>query len=298
MKTKSERKGIILAGGLGTRLYPMTILTSKQLLPVYDKPMIYYPLSVLMLTGLREIAIITTPQDQEQFRRLLGDGSQWGLRLTFIEQENPNGLAEAYLLSETFLDGAPSVMALGDNIFFGHNLSEKLCAADARQNGGTIFGYQVSDPQYYGVISFDASGRAVHIEEKPTEPRSNYAITGLYFFDETASERAKSVTPSARGELEITSLIEQYLHEEKLSVERLGRGFAWLDTGTHESLMEASAFIRTIEKRQGQKIGSPEEVAYLQGFIDRLQLLTLAERHSKTNYGAYLKLIAGDDVSR
>lgn len=287
------RKGIILAGGSGTRLYPITRAVSKQLLPLYDKPMIYYPLSVLMLAGLREIAIITTPHDAEQFHRLLGDGADLGLAITWIEQPSPDGLAQAYILAEAFLDGAASAMVLGDNIYYGHGLPELLASADARPGGGTVFGYQVADPERYGVVEFDASGRAISVEEKPAKPKSNYALTGLYFFDGTAPERAKRITPSARGEIEITALIEQYLHEGALTVEMMGRGFAWLDTGTHDSLIEAGEFVRTIEKRQGLKVGCPEEVAFRQGFIDRAQLLRLAAPLMKTGYGQYLARLAG-----
>ena len=284
----SRRKGIILAGGSGTRLYPITRAVSKQLLPLYDKPMIYYPLTVLMLTGIREIAIITTPEDQAQFQRLLGDGSQFGLSLTWIVQPSPDGLAQAYLLAEDFLDGAPSAMILGDNIYYGHGLPEHLASADAQTTGGTVFGYRVADPERYGVVAFDDQGRAISVEEKPENPKSDYAVTGLYFFDGTAPEKARTITPSPRGELEITSLIEQYLHAGSLTVELLGRGFAWLDTGTHDSLMEAGDFVRVLEKRQGLKVGCPEEVAYRMGFIDTAQLMALAEPMMKTQYGQYL----------
>ena len=286
------RKGIILAGGSGTRLHPITRGVSKQMLPLYDKPMIYYPLTVLMLAGIREIAIITTPHDQAQFQRLLGDGSDLGLRFQWIVQASPDGLAQAYILAEDFLAGAPSAMVLGDNIFYGHGLPELLAAADTKTAGGTVFGYQVVDPERYGVVAFDAGGRAVSVEEKPTVPKSDYAVTGLYFFDADAPRRARGIVPSPRGELEITSLIETYLHEGLLSVELMGRGFAWLDTGTHDSLIEAGEFVRTIEKRQGLKIGCPEEVALRQGFIDREQLLTLAKPLMKTGYGQYLARLA------
>lgn len=286
-------RGIILAGGSGTRLYPITMGVSKQLVPVYDKPMIYYPLTVLMLTGIREIAIITTPHDQDQFRRLLGDGSDFGLAIEWIAQPSPDGLAQAYLLAEAFLAGAPSAMVLGDNIFFGHGLPEALAAADARAAGGTVFGYQVADPERYGVVAFDAQGRVTSIEEKPERPKSDYAVTGLYFFDASAPELARAIRPSARGELEIVALIEKYRAAGALSVELMGRGFAWLDTGTHDSLIEAGEFVRTIEKRQGLKIGCPEEVAFRQGFIDRAQLLRLAAPLMKTGYGRYLERIAG-----
>ena len=282
------RKGIILAGGSGTRLHPITRAVSKQLLPLYDKPMIYYPLSVLMLAGLREIAIITTPQDQGQFVRLLGDGSDFGLAFTWIVQPAPEGLAQAYLLAEEFLDGSPSAMILGDNIYYGHGLPELLSAADGRPHGGTIFGYQVADPERYGVVAFDKDGRAASIEEKPASPKSQYAVTGLYFLDERAPDFAREIRPSPRGELEITDLIGRYLDEGTLSVELMGRGFAWLDTGTHDSLIEAGEFVRTLEKRQGLKAGCPEEIAWRQGFIDAGQLARLAEPMMKTEYGKYL----------
>ncbi len=285
----TNRKGIILAGGTGTRLYPLTLAVSKQLMPVYDKPMIYYPLSVLMLTGIREIAIITTPQDQSQFRRLLGDGSQWGLSFTYIEQPSPDGLAQAYLLARDFLDGAPSAMVLGDNIFFGHGLPEVLRAADARTSGGTVFGYHVSDPERYGVVTFDRDYNALEIIEKPAKPASNYAVTGLYFLDGTAPDRARDIQPSARGELEIVTLLDSYLQEGALSVERMGRGFAWLDTGTHGSLLDAGNFVRTLSVRQGMQTGCPEEVAALNGWIDLEMLEAQADALAKTEYGAYLK---------
>jgi glucose-1-phosphate thymidylyltransferase len=284
----TARKGIILAGGSGTRLYPITIGVSKQLLPIYDKPMIYYPLSVLMLSGIREIAIITTPQDQDQFRRTLGDGSQWGLALSYIEQPSPDGLAQAYLLAEDFLAGAPSAMVLGDNIFFGHGLPEMLARADARATGGTVFGYRVVDPERYGVVGFDADGRVNRIVEKPAKPPSHYAVTGLYFLDGTASARAREVQPSPRGELEITTLLEMYLAEGLLSVEQMGRGFAWLDTGTHASLLDAGNFVRTLTERQGQQVGSPEEIAFAQGWITPDQLAARARLFGKTAYGSYL----------
>ena len=285
----TTRKGIILAGGSGTRLYPVTIGVSKQLLPIYDKPMVYYPLSVLMLAGIRDIAVITTPQDADQFRRTLGDGSQWGVSLTYIEQPSPDGLAQAYLLAEGFLDGAPSAMVLGDNIFFGHGLPEILREADATTTGGTVFGYQVADPERYGVVDFDADGTVRSIIEKPEKPASNFAVTGLYFLDADAPAKARKVTPSARGELEITTLLEMYLAEGSLTVKRMGRGYAWLDTGTHASLLDAGNFVRTLEMRQGMQTGSPEEIAYAQGWIDRAALAELAERYAKNKYGAYLK---------
>ncbi|MCC5988845.1 MAG: glucose-1-phosphate thymidylyltransferase RfbA [Pararhodobacter sp.] len=284
----STRKGIILAGGTGTRLWPITLGVSKQLLPVYDKPMIYYPLSALMLAGISEIAIITTQEDQAQFRRLMGDGSQWGLRFEWIVQPRPEGLAQAYLLAEGFLAGAPSLMVLGDNIFFGHGLPEMLARADAQQTGGTVFGYRVADPERYGVVDFDAEGRVRAIVEKPAQPPSNYAVTGLYCLDGTAPERAARVTPSARGELEIADLLQGYLQEGALRVEIMGRGYAWLDTGTHESLLDASNFVRTLEARQGLQIGSPDEIAYTRGWIDSEQLAARAAQFGKNAYGAYL----------
>ena len=282
------RKGIILAGGSGTRLYPVTIGVSKQLMPIYDKPMIYYPLSVLMLADIREIAIITTPQDQEQFRRVLGDGSQWGIRLHYVVQPDPGGLAQAYTLTEDFLDGAPSCMVLGDNIFFGHGLPELLAEADARPAGGTVFGYHVADPERYGVVAMDAAGQVTQIIEKPAVPPSNYAVTGLYFLDGSASERARRVVPSARGELEITSLLEMYLAEGMLDVKRMGRGFAWLDTGTHGSLLEAGNFVRTLQERQGLQTGCPEEIAFGKGWVSAAELQAVAERLSKNDYGQHL----------
>jgi glucose-1-phosphate thymidylyltransferase len=284
----TTRKGIILAGGSGTRLYPITTGISKQLLPIYDKPMIYYPLTVLMLAGIRDIAVITTPQDQDQFRRVLGDGSQWGVAFTYIPQPSPDGLAQAYLLAEDFLAGSPSAMVLGDNIFFGQGLTAMLADADRRAVGGTVFGYQVSDPERYGVLGFDAAGQVVSIIEKPAKPASNIALTGLYFLDGTAPERARRVTPSARGELEITSLLETYLEEGVLSVQKMGRGYAWLDTGTHGSLLDAGNFVRTLERRQGLQVGCPEEIAFENGWIDRAALAALAERYAKNDYGRYL----------
>lgn len=283
----TNRKGIILAGGSGTRLYPITMGVSKQLLPVYDKPMIYYPISVLMLAGIREIAIITTPEDQAQFQRLLGDGTQWGISFTWIVQPSPDGLAQAYILAEDFLDGAPSAMVLGDNIFFGHGLTERLQAADARAEA-TVFGYHVADPERYGVVAFDADGLASQIIEKPAVPPSNYAVTGLYFLDADAPKRAREVKPSDRGELEITTLLETYLHEGRLNVEKMGRGFAWLDTGTHASLLDAGNFVRTLEQRQGMQSGSPDEIAHDQGWIDDDQLRARAKKFGKNDYGRYL----------
>ncbi|GHA47782.1 glucose-1-phosphate thymidylyltransferase [Amylibacter ulvae] len=282
------RKGILLAGGTGTRLYPITQGVSKQLLPVYDKPMIFYPLSVLMYAGIREIAIITTPEDQHQFKRLLGDGSQWGVSLTFIEQPTPDGLAQAFILAEDFLDGAPSAMVLGDNIFFGHGMDRLLADANADTVGGTVFGYQVSDPERYGVVEFDGDFRAVSIVEKPEKPASNYAVTGLYFLDASAPKRARAVKPSARGELEITTLLEMYLNDGSLNVQRMGRGYAWLDTGTHASMLDAANFVRTIQTRQGLQTGCPEEIAFGKGWINADQLREIAQPLVKNEYGRYL----------
>jgi glucose-1-phosphate thymidylyltransferase len=284
----TKRKGIILAGGSGTRLYPLTMAVSKQLLPIYDKPMIYYPLTVLMLAGIREIMIITTPQDNDQFQRLLGDGSQWGIRLEYKLQPSPDGLAQAFILAENFLDGAPSAMVLGDNIFFGHGLPQVLAAADEQDTGATVFGYHVSDPERYGVVDFDENGRVQSIIEKPAVPPSNYAVTGLYFVDGSAPERAKQVAPSARGELEITSLLESYLNNGSLRVEKMGRGYAWLDTGTHASLLDASNFVRTLTERQGLQVGSPDEVAFQRGWVSAKQLIERAKLFEKNKYGQYL----------
>jgi glucose-1-phosphate thymidylyltransferase len=284
-----KRKGILLAGGSGTRLYPITIGISKQLLPIYDKPMVYYPLSVLMLAGIREVAIITTPHDKEQFIRLLGDGSQWGMEFTFIEQPSPDGLAQAFILAEDFLDGAPSAMVLGDNIFYGHGLKEQLSEASENRIGASVFGYHVADPERYGVVEFDERNQVKSIIEKPARPASNYAVTGLYFVDETAPERAKKVQPSERGELEITTLLEGYLADGLLSVKKMGRGYAWLDTGTHGSLLDAGNFVRTLEKRQGMQSGCPEEIAYESGWISKEELHIQADRYKKSNYGNYLK---------
>ena len=284
-----KRKGIILAGGSGTRLFPLTMAVSKQLMPLYDKPMIYYPLTVLMLSDIREVAVITTPQDQAQFQRLLGDGSQWGMQLTYIEQPSPDGLAQAYILAEAFLDGAPSAMVLGDNIFFGHGLPTLLSAADAQPSGGTVFGYHVADPERYGVVKFDEEGRAESIVEKPEVPPSNYAVTGLYFLDGDAPQRARQVQPSDRGELEIATLLESYLGEGQLSVKTMGRGYAWLDTGTHASLLDAGNFVRTLVERQGLQAGCPEEIAFEKGWIDAAKLAELIEPYKKTAYGAYLQ---------
>lgn len=289
----TDRKGIILAGGSGTRLYPITIGVSKQLLPIYDKPMIYYPLSVLMLAGIREIAIITTSQDQEQFQRLLGDGGQWGLRFEWIVQASPDGLAQAYLLAADFLNGAASAMVLGDNIFFGHGLPQILKRADAQPSGGTVFGYRVADPERYGVLAYEGE-KVSQIIEKPANPPSNYAVTGLYFLDGTAPERAAQVVPSPRGELEITDLLELYLKDDALNVEKMGRGYAWLDTGTHASLLDAGNFVRTLTARQGLQSGSPEEIAFENGWISKNDLLEAAKPLGKNAYGAYLKQIAGE----
>ncbi len=283
-----NRKGIILAGGTGSRLYPVTLGASKQLLPVYDKPMIYYPITTLMLAGIREIAMITTPEDQPQFKRLLGDGSQWGISFTWIIQPSPDGLAQAYLLAENFLAGAPSALVLGDNIFFGHGFPEILASADAQKAGGTVFGYHVADPRRYGVVEFGADGQAISIIEKPENPASNYAVTGLYFLDGTAPERAKQVKPSPRGELEITTLLMSYLVEGSLNVEQMGRGYAWLDTGTHVSLLDAANFVRTLQMRQGLQVGNPEEIAFDRGWINRKELQAQAERFIKNDYGEYL----------
>ncbi len=284
----TQRKGIILAGGSGTRLFPVTRSVSKQLLPIYDKPMIYYPLSVLMLAGINEVAIITTPEDQAQFQRLLSDGSQWGMELTYIVQAKPEGLAQAYLLAEEFLAGAPSVMVLGDNIFYGHGLPELMQAASDKESGGTVFAYQVADPERYGVVGFEEDGTVNSIIEKPENPASDFAVTGLYFLDGDAPKLAANIVPSHRGELEITSLLEQYLDKGALDLQKMGRGYAWLDTGTHESLLEAGEFVRTVEKRQGLKIGCPEEIAYRNGWIDDAQLSDYIKPLLKTEYGQYL----------
>ena len=284
----TQRKGIILAGGSGTRLYPLTIAVSKQLLPIYDKPMVYYPLTVLMLAGIKDILIITTPQDQDQFQRLLGDGSQWGIHLEYKVQPSPDGLAQAFILAEDFLNGAPSAMVLGDNIFFGHGLRKILTAADKQTQKATVFGYHVSDPERYGVLAFDNNGTVQSIIEKPQIPPSNYAVTGLYFVDESAPQRAQRITPSARGELEITSLLDSYLSEGALRIEKMGRGYAWLDTGTHASLLDASNFVRTLTERQGLQIGSPDEIAYQLKWITKNELTKRAALFGKTRYGKYL----------
>ena len=289
MKTKSARRGIILAGGAGTRLHPLTIAVSKQLLPVYDKPMIYYPLSVLMLAGISEILVINTPHEQALFQRLLGDGSQWGLNIQYAVQDQPNGLAEAFIIGREFVGDRPSCLILGDNIFYGQGLSQMLAWADARTSCASVFGYYVRDPERYGVAEFGADGKVLSIEEKPAKPKSNYAVTGLYFYDTRACDFAANLKPSPRGELEITDLNRCYLQDDSLQVERMGRGYAWLDTGTHDSLTQAGNFIQTIEERQGLKIACPEEIAFEQGWIDAAQLLKLAEPLAKSGYGAYLK---------
>ena len=285
------RKGILLAGGTGSRLWPITLGTSKQLLPIYDKPMIYYPISVLMLAGIREIAIITTPEDQPQFQRLLGDGSQWGISFTWVIQAKPEGLAQAYLLTRDFLAGAPSAMCLGDNIFFGHGLPEMLKRADQQPSGGTVFGYHVSDPERYGVAAFDADGRVTQIIEKPNEPPSSFAITGLYFLDGRAPDIAAQIKPSPRGELEIVDVLEHYRAEGSLQVERMGRGFAWLDTGTPGSLLDAGNFVRTLQDRQGMQVGSPDEIAFQMGWIDRAGMERQAQVFGKSSYGAHLSSV-------
>ena len=287
-------RGIILAGGSGTRLHPMTLAMSKQLLPVYDKPMIYYPLSAAMLAGIRDILVITTPDDAPSFRRLLGTGAQWGLNLTYAEQPSPDGLAQAYIIGAEFVEGHNSALVLGDNIFYGHGLTENLQRAAARKTGATVFAYHVSDPERYGVVSFDASGRAVSLEEKPAKPKSNWAVTGLYFYDSNAPKYAAALKPSPRGELEITDLNRAYLDAGQLNVERLGRGFAWLDTGTPASLVEASEYVRVVEQRQGQRIACLEEIAFANGWIDAAHLRAVADKLAKSSYGAYLKKLLGE----
>ncbi|RFP62566.1 glucose-1-phosphate thymidylyltransferase [Luteimonas weifangensis] len=284
----NARKGIILAGGSGTRLYPITQAISKQLLPVYDKPMIYYPLGVLMLAGIREVLIINTPHEQALFKTLLGDGSQWGMRIEYAVQPSPDGLAQAYLIGREFVAGQPSCLVLGDNIFYGHGLTQLLQSASQRVHGATVFGYWVRDPERYGVVEFDAGGKVIGLEEKPAQPRSSYAVTGLYFYDGRAGDFAARLKPSPRGELEITDLNRCYLEQGDLHLEKLGRGFAWLDTGTHESLVEASAYIETIEKRQGLRVCCPEEIAFANRWIDAAQLRDLAQPLTKNGYGKYL----------
>jgi glucose-1-phosphate thymidylyltransferase len=293
---KRQRKGIILAGGSGTRLHPATLAISKQLIPVYDKPMVYYPLAALLLAGIRDILVISTPQDTPRFQQLLGDGAAWGINLQYAVQPSPDGLAQAFLIGESFLDGSDSALVLGDNIFYGHGLAQRLSAANDKAEGATVFAYPVTDPERYGVVEFDAQGHAISLEEKPVQPKSRYAVTGLYFYDRYVVEHAKAIKPSPRGELEITDLNRRYLEAGMLEVQRFGRGDAWLDTGTHDSLLEASAFVQTIERRQGLKVCCPEEICWRNGWISDDQLATLAKPLSKSGYGKYLQQILTEKV--